>query len=188
MIFRQAMELVRRGINVAFISSAPVLPRHVDWHPIREIYTDPRFTWLDYNQASDYHFDLAIATWWATFFNLWKVKSERYAYFVQSIESRFYPLQDRVLRAAVDATYEASLGFVTEAKWICDYLNRMHGHAAELAMNGIDKSIYRTDGELAVTRGGGMRVLVEGPVEVEFKNVPASIGSRARAALTKSGC
>ena len=59
--------------------------RHVDWHPIREIYTDPRFTWLDYNQASDHHFDLAIATWWATFFNLWKVKSERYAYFVQSI-------------------------------------------------------------------------------------------------------
>jgi glycosyltransferase involved in cell wall biosynthesis len=174
-IFRQAMELVRRGMNVAFISSAPVLPRHVDWHPIREIYTDPRFTWLDYNQASDHHFDLAIATWWATFFNLWKVKSERYAYFVQSIESRFYPLQDRVLRAAVDATYEASLGFVTEAKWIRDYLNRMHGHAAELAMNGIDKSIYRTDGELAAPRGGGMRVLVEGPVEVEFKNVPASI-------------
>ena len=45
----------------------------------------------------------------------------------------------------------------------------------ELAMNGIDKSIYRTDGELAAPRGGGMRVLGEGPVEVEFKNVPASI-------------
>jgi hypothetical protein len=73
---------------------------------------------------------------------------------VQSIESRFYPLQDRVLRAAVDATYEASLGFVTEAKWIRDYLNRMHGHAAELAMVEHHRSVVSDDFGDQVERRG----------------------------------
>ena len=174
-IFRQAMELVRRGMNVAFISSAPVLPRHVDGIPSAKsiptraspgsIITKLPII-ISISQLLRGGQRSSISG---------KLNPNAMRISCSQIESRFYPLQDRVLRAAVDATYEASLGFVTEAKWICDYLNRMHGHAAELAMNGIDKSIYRTDGELAAPRGGGMRVLVEGPVEVEFKNVPASI-------------
>jgi len=75
----------------------------------------PNLLWLDHNEVSSHRFDLAIATWWRTFFDLWKVQADRYAYFVQSIESRFYPLEERVVRAAVHATYDAPLGIITEA-------------------------------------------------------------------------
>ena len=84
---------------------------------------------------SSHRFDLAIATWWRTFFDLWKVQADRYAYFVQSIESRFYPLEERVVRAAVDATYDAPLGIITEAPWIRDYFRRLYGRDAGLAVH-----------------------------------------------------
>jgi hypothetical protein len=175
-IFRHAMELVKRGMTVAFVSRILITPRDVDWHPIAKMVGDPHLLWLDYHAVSQHRFDVAFATWWRTFFDLWKIRAERYAYFVQSIESRFYLPHEHVIRTAVDATYEAPVGFVTEARWIRDYLKRMHGHTAELAVNGIDKSIYRPEGKvLAPHRRGCLRVLLEGPLDVGFKNVPASI-------------
>jgi len=134
-IFRHAMELARGGITVAIVCKTPVTAAHVGWHPIAEMADHPNLLWLDHNEALSHRFDLAIATWWRTFFDLWKVQADRYAYFVQSIESRFYPLEERVVRAAVDATYEAPLGIITEARWIRDYLQRLHGRDAALAPN-----------------------------------------------------
>ena len=95
----------------------------------------PNLLWIDHNEVSSHRFDLAIATWWRTFFDLWKVQADRYAYFVQSIESRFYPLEERVVRAAVDATYDAPLGIITEAPWIRDYFRRLYGRDAGLAVH-----------------------------------------------------
>jgi hypothetical protein len=95
----------------------------------------PNLLWLDHNEVSSHRFDLAIATWWRTFFDLWKVQADRYAYFVQSIESRFYPLEERVVRAAVNATYDAPLGIITEAPWIRDYFPRLYGRDAGLAVH-----------------------------------------------------
>ena len=76
------------------------------------------------------------------------VQADRCAYFVQSIESRFYPLEERVVRAAVDATYDAPLGIITEARWIRDYLHRLYGRDAGLAPNGIDKAIFTEIGDV----------------------------------------
>ena len=100
-IFRHAMELARGGVTVAIVCKTPVTAAHIGWHPIAEMADHPNLLWLDYNEVSSHRFDLAIATWWRTFFDLWKVQADRYAYFVQSIESRFYPLEERVVRAAV---------------------------------------------------------------------------------------
>ena len=41
-------------------------------------------------EASHEHFDVAVATWWKTTFSLFAVPATRYAYFVQSLEDRFY--------------------------------------------------------------------------------------------------
>jgi glycosyltransferase involved in cell wall biosynthesis len=175
-VFRHAMELLRRGATVAIICKAPITRDDLAWHPIAEVFDAPKLLWLDYHQVTEHHFDLVIATWWRTFFDLWKIKADRHAYFVQSIESRFYPEHERVIRTAVDATYEAPIGLITEAKWIRDYLQRVHGQPAELALNGIDKSIFRPEGEaVSPRRPGRLRVLLEGPLHVPFKNVPASI-------------
>ena len=175
-VFRQAMELAGREITTAIVCNAPVTRASVLWHPIAEMMEDPHLLWLDYHQAAEHCFDLAIATWWRTFFDLWKIKANRYAYFVQSIELRFYPLHERVVRRAVDATYDWPVGFVTEAKWVQRYLYQAHQQRAELAPNGVDKLIFTIEGDAVARRvPGRLRVLVEGPVDIDFKNVPASI-------------
>jgi glycosyltransferase involved in cell wall biosynthesis len=170
------MELARGGVTVAIVCKTPVTAARLGWHPIAEMANHPNLLWLDHNEASAHRFDLAIATWWDTFFDLWKVQADRYAYFVQSIESRFYPLEARAIRAAVDATYDAPLGIITEARWIHDYFRRLYGRDASLAPNGIDKAIFTEIGDAIAPRSPGrLRVLVEGPLEAAFKNVPASI-------------
>jgi hypothetical protein len=175
-IFRHAMELARGGVTVAIVCKTPVTAAHIGWHPIAEMANHPNLLWLDHNEASAHRFDLAMATGWVTFFDLWKVQADRYAYFVQSIESRFYPLEERAVRAAVDGTYDAPLGIITEARWIRDYFHRLYGRDAGLAPNGIDKAIFTEIGDVIAPRSPGrLRVLVEGPLDAAFKNVPASI-------------
>lgn len=121
-------------------------------------------------------FDLALGTWWRTIFELHEIPANRYAYFVQSIESRFYPDHEAPLRQLVDSTYELGLPVITEATWICDYLAERHSAAAILARNGIDKAWFTAEGERrAAPRATGLRVLVEGPVDVAFKNVPDTV-------------
>lgn len=175
-VFRQAMELTRLGMTVAFVCKLAIGRKDLDWHPIAAMFGDPHLLWLNYDEVLEHHFDLVIATWWETFFDLWKIDADRYAYFVQSIESRFYPRSDRVSRTAVDATYEGPIGFVTEANWIRRYLRQIHGQEAELALNGVDKSVYRPEGPEAKPHDPGrLRVLVEGPLSADFKNVPLSV-------------
>jgi hypothetical protein len=175
-IFRHAMELAELGVQVAIVCKTKITPAHLSWHPIGAMADHRNLLWLDYFNVADHHFDVAIATFWRTFFDLWKVKADAYVYFVQSVESRFYALSERVIRSAADATYEAPIGFITEAHWIRDYLGRMHGHGVALAPNGLDKSIFTERGTAVSTRvPGKLRVLVEGPTDVGFKNVPASI-------------
>jgi hypothetical protein len=74
---------------VAIVCKTPVTAAHVGWHPIAEMADRPNLLWLNHNEALSHRFDLSIATWWRIFFDLWKVQAYRYAYFVQSIESRF---------------------------------------------------------------------------------------------------
>jgi len=76
------------------------------------------------------------------------VQADRCAYFVQSIESRFYPLEERAVRAAVDAPYEAPIGVITEAPGFRDYFHRLYGCDAGLAPNGIDKAIFTEIGDV----------------------------------------
>jgi hypothetical protein len=175
-IFRHAMGLASGGITVAIVCKTPITEAHLSWHAIAEMADHPNLLWLNHDDASSHRFDLAIATWWGTFFDLWKVQADRYAYFVQSIESRFYPLEEQSVRAAVDATYDAPLGVITEARWIRNYFHRLYGRDAGLAPNGIDKAIFTEIGDVIAPRAPGrLRVLVEGPLDAWFKNVPASI-------------
>ena len=41
-------------------------------------------------EAITEHYDVAVATWWETTFTLFEIPADRYAYFVQSLEDRFY--------------------------------------------------------------------------------------------------
>jgi hypothetical protein len=65
---------------------------------------------------------------------------------------------------------------ITEATWIQEYIYQKYNNFPWLVRNGIRKDIYTMDGEaIAPREQGRFRVLVEGPVDVEYKNVPSSI-------------
>jgi glycosyltransferase involved in cell wall biosynthesis len=181
-ILRHAMQLADDGAMIGLISDKALTKEAVSWHPIAEVYKHPNLRWLDFFDTSGIDFDMAIATFWSTYFNLWKIPAANYGYFVQSIESRFYPPSERMLRNLVDATYDMPCGFVTEAKWIQRYLAQIHQQSALLVPNGVDKRVFNNNGGAIAPRiPGKLRVLVEGAVDVEFKNVPAAIRLARRA-------
>jgi len=178
-IFQHAMYLAQNGYNISFITIRPIYPSDIRWHPIHDYLktnNNCNISWYTFNDLDNISFDIAIATWWRTFFNLWKVKADYYVYFVQSIESRFYSPNEIALRSVVESTYEMEIGFITECKWISEYLKDNYDHDVPLVPNGIDKSVFNQDSIAIEERNENiLRVLIEGPLDVHFKNVPNTI-------------
>jgi glycosyltransferase involved in cell wall biosynthesis len=116
-------------------------------------------------------FDIAIATWWETAFSLFDLNAARYAYFLQSLEDRFYlPQQPERIGAAL--TMDFPVDFITEARWIAQTVREARPEARVfLVRNGIDKSMFPLPEQLEVRRERPLHVLVEGHAQVWFKGV-----------------
>lgn len=176
-IFQHALHLRDAGHEVTLVVLYPWSERDTHWHPAIQA-----LRLVPIGALGEERFDLALATWWRTALDLHQVNAARYGYFVQSIESRFYPEHEGPLRGLVDATYDFGLPGITEADWIRDYLRERHGSDFALVHNGIRKDLYRPDGpQAAPRRGKRLRVLVEGSLGVPFKNVGRTL-KLARAA------
>lgn len=170
-IFEHALHLAAVGHEVTI---APLLPQEAaasGWHRGLE-----RLRFDDLETVAKERFDLALATWWRTVYELPRIQADRYAYFVQSIESRFYPGGSAAWHLA-DATYDLGLPMITIARWMRDHLRR-RTRAARVALvrNGCDKRLFRPEGTIISPRQPGrLRVLVEGALGVDFKNVARTI-------------
>jgi hypothetical protein len=172
-IFQHASFARRQGIDVVLVTEQPVKPTDVAWHPDASALTYRTFAELG---ATGDEVDVAIATFWPTAFALDRVRARSVAYFVQSIESRFYPEDNRLERALADATYALGIPMITEATWIQRYLRETLFVDVALAKNGIRKDVYTVDGDAIRPREPGrLRVLVEGPLDVPYKNVARTI-------------
>jgi len=177
-IFQHAAHLQALGHEVSVAVQMPFDEKTLEWHPLTAT-----LTLLPIEEAVPRHFDLVIATWWKTALELHRFNARHYAYFVQSIESRFYQADEIPLQRLVDSTYALPVSFVTEATWIRDYLNERYGKAATLVRNGIRKDLFSSVGKMAAPRlpRGRLRVLVEGPFGVWFKNTGRTITTVRRA-------
>lgn len=139
--------------------------------------TDEDISWFDrattlnkisFEEARNIQFDVVIATFWKSCYEIAELKSNSYLYFNQSVESKFY--KDNPQKAALaEATYLLGLPIITEATWINNYLNEHYNIDAELAKNGINKDVFFVQQEKE--KNHPFRVLVEGPLDVDFKNV-----------------
>ncbi|WP_431269972.1 hypothetical protein [Dankookia sp. P2] len=107
-----------------------------------------RLRFTSFEAVAAERFDLALATWWKTIYELHRIDAGRYAYFVQSIESWFYPDSDAAVRNLVNATYLLPLPGITEARWIRDHLRSRFGHDYHLVPNGCSKALYAAAGRL----------------------------------------
>lgn len=167
-IFEHASKLAKEGENVYIVTDRKVAPEEYAWHTSAHL-----LKWVTYDQIKDEEFDLAIITWWRTMYEAYKIKAKRYCYFVQSIESRFYPESEQGLKMLAEMTYMLDMKVITEATWIKEYLEK-YGVEAYLVHNGIRKDLFTLEGDI-YEKCDGLRVLVEGPVDVAFKNVPKTV-------------
>lgn len=170
-IFQHALFAVENGWDVTLIHILPLHESQKSWHPALKFL---RIVTPDV--AREECFDLLLGTWWPTVYRMPEIPARQYAYFVQSVESWFVPDSDRGIRQEIDATYLPPFPIVTEAGWICDYLRKRFGRVSFLAPNGIHKGMFQAEGPVvSPRRPNRLRVLVEGPLRVDFKNVPRTI-------------
>ncbi len=179
-IFEHAARLQNRGHRITIITENSISPERYNWHPQAK-----KLTWLSIEEAVSETFDIVIATWWKSPFLLHRLRGRHYIYFVQSIESRFFPEEtpnhhDKrdlgLWQHYCESTYSCNIPVITEAGWIRDYLRKNYNRTSYLVRNGIRKDLYNTGTEsIAPRENGRLRVLIEGPVDVDFKNVPRSI-------------
>ena len=167
-IFEHATRMVKEGEDVYIVTEQKVKPEEYAWHNLAHL-----LKWVTYDEIRDMEFDIAIATWWRTVYETYRIKAKHYVYFVQSIESRFYPENEVGLKMLAEMTYMLDMKVITEATWIKKYLEK-YGVDAYLVHNGIRKDIFTLKGD-KFKKNDGLRVLVEGPVDVDFKNVPKTI-------------
>jgi O-antigen biosynthesis protein len=131
----------------------------------------PHLHVISLEEAREQRFDVAVATWWETTFSLFTVPAKRYAYFVQSLEDRFYE-HDQAERVGAGLTLGLPVAFITEARWIRDTLAGLRPDArCHLVRNGIDKEVFESPDRVEPNVGGPLRILVEGDPHVWFKGV-----------------
>lgn len=167
-IFEHATYMARQGAEVYIVTDRKVDPEEYAWHTYAHI-----LKWVTYDDIVNMEFDMAIATWWRTVYELYRIKAKHYVYFVQSIESKFYSDEEQGIKMLAEMTYFLDMKVITEATWIKEYLEK-YGVDAYLVHNGIRKDIYKATSD-TYEKCDGLRILVEGPVDVAFKNVPRTI-------------
>ena len=168
-IFEHATHMVDEGEEVYIITDRKVEASEYAWHASAH-----KLKWITYDDLGDMVFDVAIGTWWRTIYELYRIKAKQYIYFCQSIESKFYPDEEVGLKMLVDLTYCLGLKVITEATWIKEHLEKNYGLDVILVKNGLKKDVFTLDGD-TYDKCDGLRVLVEGPVDVGFKNVPKTV-------------
>ena len=167
-IFEHASKMAKEGEDVYIVTDRKIEPEEYAWHTSAHL-----LKWVTYDEIEDEKFDLAIVTWWRTMYKAYRINAKRYCYFVQSIESRFYPESEKGLKMLAEMTYMLNMKVITEATWIKEYLEK-YGTEVYLVHNGIRKDIFTTEGD-KYKKEKGLRVLIEGPVDVAFKNVPKTV-------------
>lgn len=172
-IFEHALRMGSYGHDVTILTEQKlsVNKAELDWHSRAK-----SLNWRSIDECQHECFDLVIATWWLTVYELYRVTSHKYAYFNQSVESYFYDASEKPLRHFADSTYMLGLPIITEATWIREHILSHYSCEVFLVKNGIRKDIFNSEGNSVSKRDANkLRVLVEGPINVPFKNVPKTI-------------
>ncbi len=161
---------MRDGWDVTLVLvRAPEGPR---WHGYEQL---PHLHVREREEALREQYDVALATWWETAFTLFELRADRYAYFVQSLEDRFYR-SDQAERLGAGITLDLPVSFVTEARWIADTLAQTRPDApCYLVRNGIDKEVFSPLPGLPEPTDEPLRILIEGSPSSWFKGVHEAI-------------
>ena len=172
-VIHHARQLTRHGHDVSLVLVREQDVPHWGYDTLEGLHVN------SLAEAQAQRFDVAVATWWETTYSLFTIPAERYAYFVQSLEDRFYePEMAERLGAAV--TLDLPVAFITEARWIRDTLAELRPDApCYLVRNGIDKSVFPAADGVEPRLRGPLRVLIEGNPSVALKGIQDAVASVA---------
>lgn len=138
----------------------------LSWFPRQKVKVIP----LKNNQQIIEQYHTVVATGWITAYELLLLKVKRKIYFVQSDETRFYPHGSYLIKR-VKRTYTFPFEYMTEARWIRDWLKKEYGHLAEYVPNGINTDIFYPDTPLEAKPKNKKRILLEGAINLPFKGM-----------------
>lgn len=166
-VYQHAHHLADRGHEVEILIASLGLGLKVNCYPGFRLRTRS----LEEAIESKTQYDILIATWWETFFDLFMLPAGRYLYFVQSDERRFYPSGSPEI-PRIEETYRCfAVGYITEARWIKDWLDQEFGIKAAYAPNGVDTRLFHPSVKPLFPKKDRIRVLVEGPGNQPFKRL-----------------
>ena len=142
------------------------------WHPQCQ-----SFEFKHIRTVQNDFFDLTVLTWWRTVYEVPKIKSAKFLYFVQSLESRFALNHEDIRNESLAAaTYTLGIPMAAVAKWIQNLIMSMTHSPVWYVPNGIDKQIFPLARSSVANRGPRpLRVLVEGHSGVPMKAVDEAI-------------
>ena len=154
--------LLRRGFDMSIVYNNLLEFHALDWFPDQQVEV------RSIENIED-NYDVAVATGWSTAYNLLHFPACRKYYFVKSDETRFFP-DDTELVEEIRKTYTFDFNYITEGKWIQQWLLDNFGKKTALVPNGIDLELFHP-AEPLEPKGNRLRVLLEGPIDLPFKNM-----------------
>jgi GT2 family glycosyltransferase/glycosyltransferase involved in cell wall biosynthesis len=143
-IFEHLNRLSERGHEVALYT----LGDPPQWFPLRA----PVHTFADYDELGDALAEvdaIKVATWWMTAAAVWRASIPRGipVYFVQDIETSYYPDHERARHAVLDS-YRPEFRYMTISSWNRERLRELDLDA-ELIPPGIDLENFRPRADVA---------------------------------------
>lgn len=152
--------LLSRGHEVMLVSETDA--RTIDWFPNQRV----PIVGLQNFPAG---LDILVATAWSTAFRVAVLPAKHKFYFVQSDETRFHP-KNSAWEHITRLSYSIEYNYLTEARWIRQWLSEGFGHNATLVPNGLDDSIFFPSEPLA-PKGTKPRILLEGAIGLPYKGM-----------------
>jgi GT2 family glycosyltransferase/glycosyltransferase involved in cell wall biosynthesis len=142
-IFEHLNRLAARGHDVSLYT----LGDPPEWFPLNV----PVHTFADYLELSSALAEIdaiKVATWWMTAEPVWRASIPRGipVYFVQDIETSYYPDHERARHAVLDS-YRPEFRYMTISAWNRERLREL-GLDAELIPPGIDLDTFRPRAEV----------------------------------------
>jgi GT2 family glycosyltransferase/glycosyltransferase involved in cell wall biosynthesis len=143
-IFEHLNRLSARGHDVSLYT----LGEPPDWFTLRV----PVQSFADYHDLSNALAEvdaIKVATWWMTAVPVWRASIPRGipVYFVQDIETSYYPDHERARHAVLDS-YRPEFRYMTISSWNRERLREL-GFDAELIPPGIDLENFRPRADVA---------------------------------------
>ncbi len=162
-VLQHANRLLRKGHDVSIFTQD--LNDKIDWFPDQKVAIMPIDSKSAYLKEN---IDILIASSWSTAPSMDVIPARRKIYFVQSDERKFFDDAEKI--RLINETYKIDCEYMTEAKWIQKWLKAEFGHDSFHVPNGLDENIFHKTDPIE-PRGGRMRVLLEGRLDVPFKGM-----------------